>query len=57
MLEGVLLEVGKQMVFLTFLLPVGILWAVTLLAIIMLTLRELWLGRRRKKHHRKEFKS
>lgn len=55
MLEGVLFEVGKQTVFLTFLLPVGILWAVTLLAIVMLTLRELWCGRRRK-HRRKEFK-
>lgn len=56
MLEGVLLEAGKQMVFLTFWLPVGILWAVTLLAIIMLTLRELWLGRRQKRRG-KEFKS
>lgn len=53
MLESILFGVGKQLILLTFLLPVGILWAVTILAIIMLALRELWLGRRQK-HRRKE---
>lgn len=38
-----------------FALPVGLLWAVTLIGTALMTARELWLGRRRKKHRRKEF--
>ena len=45
--------VGVWIGLVLFALPVGLLWAVTLIGIAVMTARELWRGRRQK-HRRKE---
>lgn len=51
---GILDKVGVWIGFIVFVLPVGVLWGITLIGITLMTARELWLGRgrRRRKHHR-----
>ena len=43
----------RDLAFFVVLFSVGILWAITLIGITLMTARELWLGHRQK-HRRKE---
>lgn len=44
--------VGVWIGLVLFALPVGLLWAITLIGITLMTARELWLGRRRKRRRK-----
>lgn len=51
---GILDKLGVWIGFFWFALPAGILWAVTLIGIALMTARELWLGRGKKRKKRKK---
>lgn len=51
----ILLKGWNRLTFFVFVFPVGVLWGITLIGITVMTVRELWCGRRRK-HRRKELR-
>lgn len=45
--------VGGWIVFIVYVLPVIVLWGITLIGITVMTVRELWLGRSKKRKKRR----
>lgn len=51
----ILLKGWNRLTFFVFVFPVGVLWGITLIGITLMTARELWLGRGRRRR-RKELR-